>query len=398
MATTSTYSIDGKSFGAGTSELQHALRAAHGDKKRPTCQCRTPGVPMYVAKVGGTYCVKRMPDTGSDHAPACDSYEPPPELSGLGQVSGSAISEDPDGITTLKFDFALTKKPGRAAPTIGDGCSDSVATDGNKLSLRGTLHYLLEEAGFNRWTPAMKGKRSWFVVRRHLLEAAENKMAKGTNLGDVLYIPESFNLDKKDEIAQRRQAQWMKIASVAGGTRRLMLAVGEVKAIEPSRYGFKIVLKHLPDAPLMLNEDIHKRMNKRFAQELGLWDAVDDSHLLVICTFCIGSTGIASVEELALVLTLDSWIPFENLYEKVLLDKLIAADRRFTKGMRYNLPAGQPLAVAVLTDTQPEATALYVDLPGATDTHTAVQDKLIEDSKLSAWRWDTSNTTMPALP
>lgn len=396
MATT--YAIDGKQFSAGTAELQHALHKAHGDKKRPLCQCRTPGVPMYVAKVGGTFYVKRMPDTGSDHAPACDSYEPPAELSGLGQVAGSAISEDPDGTTTLKFDFALTKKPGRAAPAPGEGGGDSVATDGNKLSLRGTLHFLIEEAGFNRWTPAMNGKRNWFVVRRHLLEAAENKMAKGTSLGDILYIPESFNLDKKDEITQRRQAQWMKIATPTGGTRRLMLAIGEVKAIEPSRYGHKIVLKHLPDAPLMLNEDIHKRMNKRFEQELGLWDAVEDSHLMVICTFSIGATGIASVEELALVLMLDSWIPFENLYEKMLLDKLIASNRRFTKGMRYNLPAGQPLAVAVLTDTQPEATALYVDLPGTTDAHTAALDKLIEESKLTSWRWDASNATMPDLP
>ena len=38
------------------------------------------------------YIVKRMPDTGSHHAPDCPSYEPPAEFSGLGQVLGSAFS------------------------------------------------------------------------------------------------------------------------------------------------------------------------------------------------------------------------------------------------------------------------------------------------------------------
>jgi len=50
---------------------------------------------MYVARLGEGFIVKRMPDTGSHHAPDCPSYEPPAELSGLGQVLGSAITEDP---------------------------------------------------------------------------------------------------------------------------------------------------------------------------------------------------------------------------------------------------------------------------------------------------------------
>jgi len=44
----------------------------------------------------GGYIVKRMPDTGSQHAPDCPSCEPPPQFSGLGQVLGSAIHRRPD--------------------------------------------------------------------------------------------------------------------------------------------------------------------------------------------------------------------------------------------------------------------------------------------------------------
>jgi hypothetical protein len=57
-----------------------------------------------------------MPNTGYLHAPSCDSYEPPPELSGLGDVLGSAIKENTDdGLTVLKFDFSMSRSPGRAA-------------------------------------------------------------------------------------------------------------------------------------------------------------------------------------------------------------------------------------------------------------------------------------------
>jgi hypothetical protein len=127
---------------------------------------------MYVARLGEGYIVKRMPDTGSHHAPDCPSYEPPAEFSGLGQVLGSAITEDPaTGETTLKLDFPLTKMPGRSTipPTGGEG--DSVSSTGTKLSLRGLLHYLWDQAELTRWHPGFAGKRTWATVRRHLLQA-----------------------------------------------------------------------------------------------------------------------------------------------------------------------------------------------------------------------------------
>ena len=75
--------------------LAEMLAHAHAAKLRPSCLCRNPGVAMYIAKVHGSFIVKRMPNSGADHAPLCDSYDPPPELSGLGNLVGSAIQENP---------------------------------------------------------------------------------------------------------------------------------------------------------------------------------------------------------------------------------------------------------------------------------------------------------------
>src|SRR5437773_1142513 len=209
----------------------------YGTKNRPVCVSRETGVEMYIAKVFGKLLIKRMPDSGGNHAPTCDSYEPPLQLSGLGQVMGTAIQENPEtGITTLKLDFSLTKRASRAAPVPTGVETDSVKTDGSKLTLRATLNFLWDQAGFNRWSAAMQGKRNWFVIRKYLVSTAADKTVNGSALANIMYIPEFFSTDRKDEIRERRTAQLMMAATPEKGARRLMLAIGEVKEIGASRY------------------------------------------------------------------------------------------------------------------------------------------------------------------
>jgi Protein of unknown function (DUF1173) len=137
------YVIGGRQFESGSPQFTPAIAAAHAAHQRPRCRCVVEGVEMYVARWADGYLVKRMPGTGSRHAPDCPSWEPPPDASGLGQVLGSAIAEDPaTGTTTLKLDFALSKIAGRSMMPSAGSNSDSVTSTGTKLSLRGLLHYL----------------------------------------------------------------------------------------------------------------------------------------------------------------------------------------------------------------------------------------------------------------
>jgi hypothetical protein len=98
-------------------DIQERLAKAHASHERPLCLCRAPGVAMYVAKIAEWSILKRMPETGPDHDPSCDSYEAPYELSGFGHVSGSAIRENiEDGVTLLKLDFGLSKTGAKSLP------------------------------------------------------------------------------------------------------------------------------------------------------------------------------------------------------------------------------------------------------------------------------------------
>ncbi|WP_250111954.1 DUF1173 family protein, partial [Escherichia coli] len=91
----------------------------------------------------------------------------------------------------------------------------------------------------------MAGRRSWYVVRRELLKAASSKMTKGQQLLSLLHIPESFSLDRADEIRQRQRES---MARLSESTSARMILVGEVKAIEAARFGTCLVVKHMPDA------------------------------------------------------------------------------------------------------------------------------------------------------
>jgi len=376
-------------------DVQQLLAAAHTDRVRPLCMCRPVGVAMYVAKIGpDKYVIKRMPDSGLAHTHRCASYLPPEELSGLGQVLGSAITEEADsGLTAIKLGFRMSKAE-RAAPVGAGsgGVADSVAADPNRLTLRAVLHYLWQEADLATWSPGMAGKRNWRIVSWYLRQSARGKFTKGKPLATKLYVPEPFNAEKKTEIAARRLSAWAPMQH-HGSAQQFMVLIGELKAIDPARFGHKLVIKHLPDAPLMVDDTLLKRLNKRFGDELELWQSDDEGHLMVIATFSVGRAGLATAEEISLVMTDRNWLPYESLADKLLLDTALDAHRRFTKSLRYNLAPDKPMASLVFTDTETPTAAFL--LSSAEDRETAAQ--IAADTGTAVWTW-VIGEDMPALP
>ena len=126
-----------------------------------------------------------------------------------GSLTLQVMAEDPaTGQTSLRLGFSLTKLPGRSQmPPVGSE-TESVSSDGTKLSLRGLLHYLWDQAELTKWHPGFAGKRTWGTVRRQLLSASEDKFARGDSLRSRLYIPETFSVDHRDAINARRLAKW----------------------------------------------------------------------------------------------------------------------------------------------------------------------------------------------
>jgi hypothetical protein len=358
---------------------------------------------MYVARLAGTsdgFIVKRMPGTGSHHAPDCPSYEPPPETSGLGQVLGTAINEDPTtGETTLRLGFSMTKLGGRTAVPAPGSPSDSVGSDGSKLSLRALLHYLWDQAELTRWRPGFAGRRSWGTVRRHLLLAAENKVARGEALRGRLYIPEPFSVDQRGALNARRVAQWSQAVAAPGKPQQLMLLIGEVKEIVPARYGYKAVIKHVPDQAFALDGPLYRRLGRRFDSELALWASADNVHMIVIATFGVSEAGIPTIGEMSLMSVTPQWLPIEGSFERQLIERLVAENRVFIKGLRYNLQHDQCVATATLTDTGDLGTPMFVVAPGLEGMAVAEAIRGANPrGGAPVWVWQPASEAMPTFP
>lgn len=371
---------------------QEILGRAKAARLRPLCLCQSPGVQMYIAAAGDNLIVKRMPGTAAAHDHRCRSWLPPGELSGYGAVAEQSIVDNPaDGTTALRLGFSLAKSGNRAAPELSDTPSDTVESDGNKLSLRAVLHYLWDEAELTTWHSGFAGHRSWAVVHQRLRAAVDGKLVRKNPLAASLFVPEPFSADRKTAIEQRRIKAWAPARRQPGGTTRLLIGVGEIKAIESASHGFKMQVRHQPGHPWFLDQDLYRKLTKRFATELELWQMADagDVRLLAICTFSVSQAGYANVEQLSLMTTDGNWLPFSGDADRALLSTAIVEERSFRKVLAYN-GSTTALASLIFTDTTP-AIAAFIDRPAGED------DGECSIAGLPVWNWRTDED-MPDLP
>lgn len=402
VAPEAAYAIGDQCWARDAPGFANALANAHEKHLRPRCLCQPgqPGIDMYVARLLDGYIIKRMPNTGSLHATSCPSYEPPAGFSGLGPLVGTAIIENPTtGETTLKLDFPMFKLPGRTAQPPAPSSSSSVVAHGHRLGLRALLHYLWDQAELTHWKPGFAGRRTWGTVRKHLLQAAENKFVHGHALLGRLYIPEVFSVEQRDAIQARRQQLWARAAPRHGQPQPLMLMVGEVKDISPARYGHKAVIKHLPDQVFALDDALYRRLCRSYEHQLTLWGTEPDLHLLVIATFRVSEAGTPGVVELSLMLTTAHWLPVDDGWDKQLVAALVRQGRSFIKSLRYNTPGSHALVCASLLDCGTAPCPLFIDREDDQDASLPADSAVpMPDTDTPIWRWTPAFGDMPALP
>ena len=174
-----------------------------------------------------------------------------------------------------------------------------------------------------------------------------------------------------------------------------MLLIAEVKEIVPARYGFRAVVKHVPDQAFALDEKLYRRLGRRFESALALWGAADDIHMVMIATFGVAAVGIPTISELSLMPVTRQWLPVEDAFEKQLIQKLAGDGRSFVKGLRYNLGTASALACATLTDCQGSAPLLVIAPEGIEGNGRHLQPS---DPSTPMWLWHPSSEAMPALP
>lgn len=391
------FAIDGRIIAADDPALQPALARAYDSPSRPRCLCVAGGVEMYVAH-HGEFVIKRMPDSGVRHHPACPSFEPEPAESGLGELLGDAVIEAEPGRVEVRVGFAWERvaarqrRPGAAQP------STDAARPQRRLSLRALMHLLFERAGFNRWSPAMLGKRNQAVLHKYLMQAADGVIVKGVNLGERLYVPEPFSEAKKTELSQRRRAK-LSVLHPHDGHWPMALVIGEFKACEFAEPESRVWIRHMPDAPLLVSNDHWRRIQRVYGPILEARDAdiAVGVRLLIVALIRARREQTYEVDAASLMLASEQWIPLEGVQELPLVDALVMQRRRFVKPLPYDARNVAAFANATLLDVGRVPQPLHLISPYWPPAERAAKERAIAVCGEGAWVWRTEEP-MPALP
>ncbi|UCV17805.1 DUF1173 domain-containing protein [Ferribacterium limneticum] len=387
--------IRGRVIAADAPELQEALAQVYDTLERPRCLCVEGGVEMYVAR-HRCFVIKRMPESGSTHHPGCPSYEPEARQSGLGELIGDAVLESASGQVELRVDFPWTRMAGRSVQRGELREVAEVEVPRRRMTLRAMLHFLFDRAGFNRWSPAMAGKRNQGVMCKYLLEAAEEITVKGVPLVQRLYVPEPFSESTKAEIAGRRREK-LAVLRPKDGQMPLALVIGEYKGNEVTVQGRRVWIRHMPDAPLLIAAGSWERIERVFAPLFEARDAdtVRPVRLVMAALIRARREYTYEIEAASLMLTTEHWIPIDGVHELPLVDALVAQQRRFIKPLRYDARSGVPFPNGLLLDAGPAPVPLHVVSAFIDTGERAAKEKMIAACKGNVWVWRTDQPMPP---
>ena len=396
----SRYFVRGRTFAGADAALQDALAQVYESSERPRCMCVPGGIEMYVAK-HAEFVIKRMPGTGPRHHPIWDSFEPEAALSGLGELIGEAIVEHAPEQVELRTAFPLARVSGRPV-AHGELTDDpaSISAPRKRMSLRAVLHFLYHRAGFNRWYPAMDGRRSQAVICRHLTAAARGVIVKGGTLEERIFVPEQFRVARAEEIAARRRRKLATLASPDADVQfKMAILIGQLTGVEATAYGRRMTIKHLPDVPLYIDNKAWEKAERAYQTILQSADA-DVEHKPRIVTAALiyaKREHTYQVDALTLMLVTDQWIPLDGLYELPLVEALQRQGRAFIKPLKFDAKSAASFPNVLLLDAEAAPIPLHVVSPFMDPKDRAIKEKAIKATGASVWSWETGND-MPALP
>jgi Protein of unknown function (DUF1173) len=397
------YFVKGRTYSVGDPLLQGALARVYSSSERPRCMCVAGGVEMYIAK-HAEYVIKRMPETGAHHHPTCPSFEPEFGFSGLGELMGEAIVEIAPEQVEVRTDFPMVRLSGRGVArgdggeTLGD--PPQVEAPRKRMSMRALLHFLYERAGLNRWYPAMLGRRNQGVLCKYLTAASQGVLLKGVPLEERTYVPEPFRVDAKQEIGDRRRRKLALLLSPGDDLQfKMAIVIGEFNGSEVTPYGRKVLVKHMPDAPLYIDTKTWERAQRSYAQILQACDGdvARKPRVLMAALIYAKREHTYQIDTLTMMLVTDQWLPLDGIYELPLIEELQREGRSFFKPMKYDARSGAAFPNVLLLDCEGAPLPLHVVSPFASAGERTAKSKTIAAADAGTWVWHTE-AEMPSFP
>lgn len=357
----------------------------------PYCMCRRPYPKLYIAKRHRFY-LARMPGTGMQHAHDCPEYEPEHLYDGYNEQKNFAITENGEGIHTVKLgvplNYATTKgkKSAHALPRKSRAKNDT-----KNVPLMSLLRLLWRKAQFNRWTPRMKGHRRYPQLYKYLSLAAETIYFNKHTFSEQLYIPEPFFVKNADAIRKRANERIGTLLMLDGVPRR-MLVVGLLKKIVLSHKAAEIYLAHAPGNISFGIEREHGIQLDAFSREMP-----SDDYLVTIMTVEKEGEGKLRVDKFSSMRVNANYIPYTSREDRIITNALIDNDRLFIKALNY----GERTSVInhLLLDTgqndDPVSMIVIGEMSGKYDQAKKEVIENLQRNNKRVWLWNTKTNSFP---
>jgi len=302
------YLVGNRCYRHGDSGLEQALALAQSG--RALCLCDGIGIPVYVSRHEGRRVLKRMPGTGFRHAADCPHHRHAEREATFAQTPVPPVLVDPGtGRTHVRVDFPLTMSSGTSHQSMAPGgWGVEMLAHGPRFSLGDLLLFLWRRAELTRWHPSFEGKRTWGVIRRHLLRAADGVCIGHVGLPDILFVPEPFAKERADAIDARIQQRFV-VATCrrAHGRQPLLLMCAELKTVSTTSDAETdcLILKHLPRLPIRID------LSRADLPQLPARPS-DGGHVVIAATIAARGGSPPSVVQLATLETFRTWVPRET--------------------------------------------------------------------------------------
>lgn len=347
--------------------LPQLLAQAHASGERANCLCTNEMPELVIAHVNGGYYLRRMPGTGQQHDPECAHFEIDPALSGRGNLEHSgAIQRDADSQKLIvKLGFSMSQKiiAGDPLKETGDDLkvdapvSDFVAKSSmRKLSLRGLLDLIYEEAGLSRRYPAMGTKRFWGIVGREIKKTiSQIRTAKQSN-AKVTFVPQ---FAKSGEYITNNLAAGAFIDALkhVRGTVPFGYVVAQYHSVDTNYSDPRLIIRYC-DERIKLPHKLYEQFAMYYQDGL---EATQNEGNPFIVLARVHREGKELVANQLVGMPLDAyWLPVpDSALEARVIEELIRSERAFEVTLRHGAPREQVTSTATLLDT-PRATAIYV--------------------------------------
>jgi hypothetical protein len=235
--------------------------------------------------------------------------------------------------------------------------------------------------------------RFWWTIHRFVGEYAELVLVKRQRLTDLLYIPEPFDKERRQEQRDRFLDFMRRTVYNETGEEHYGMILGEVTQCSPSPYGARLDIKHLKEFPLWLNRRPFDQLKRRFGRALHVLTRPDCTDRLV-GLFVVGAgkrEGQCCVQEAALMPVTQHWIPVDSHYEAWVADALVDTDRHVVKPLRYDAREEEVFPDFLLLDAgdSPLPMEIY-GFTGNPAYEQRMQEKIAayQQSGEPFWHWD----------